>query len=70
MADEGNQQQSAEDFVQQARESRPSLVREFLDFLMHNKKWWLLPILIVMGLLVGLIFIGGSGGGIFVYTLF
>ncbi|MBN1341213.1 MAG: hypothetical protein JXQ73_00960 [Phycisphaerae bacterium] len=70
MAEETKPDQTAEDFVQQAQEARGSLVREFIDFLMHNKKWWLLPILIVMGLLVALIFIGGSGGGIFVYTLF
>jgi len=46
------------------------LLREFADFLMHNKKWWLLPILIVFVLLGVLVFIGGSGGGVFVYTLF
>jgi hypothetical protein len=58
------------DFIQQAQEARPSIFLEFLDFLWHNKKWWLLPILIVLALLGVLIFIGGSGGGIFVYTLF
>ena len=70
MVEESNPNESAEDFVQQAQQDRPSLLREFADFLMHNKKWWLLPILIVLGLLGVLVFIGGSGGGVFVYTLF
>lgn len=70
MAEQPQQNQSEDEFVQQAQEARPSLVREFLDFLLHNKKWWLLPIVIVLGLLGVLIFIGGSGGGVFVYTLF
>ena len=70
MVEEPSPNESAEDFVQQAQQERPSLLREFADFLMHNKKWWLLPILIVLGLLAVLVVIGGSGGGVFVYTLF
>ncbi len=70
MSEQTNGEQPTEDFVKQAQEARPSLVAEFLDFLMHNKKWWLLPILIVLGFLGVLVFLSGSGGGIFVYTLF
>lgn len=53
-----------------AREKRPSLVREFAEFLGQNKKWWLLPILAVMLLLGLLVFLSGSGAAPFVYTLF
>ncbi len=70
MPDERQPESTSQDFMQQAQEARPSIVREFFDFLMHNKKWWMLPIIIVLALLGVLIFIGGSGGGIFVYTLF
>lgn len=70
MADQPDPDKNANDFVQQSQQARPLLVREFADFLVHNKKWWLLPIVIVLGLLGVLIFVGGSGGGIFVYTLF
>ena len=59
-----------EDLEQLARAQRRGLALEFWDFLSHNKKWWLLPIVIVLGLLGVLVFIGGSGGGVFVYTLF
>ena len=34
---------------------------EFIDFLRHHKKWWLLPILIVLLLFGVLIFLSGTG---------
>ncbi len=48
-----------------------SLLREFWLFLRHNKKLWLLPIIIVM-LMLGalLIFAQGSALAPFIYTLF
>ena len=59
-----------EQFEQQATESQTGLVREFLDFLMYNKKWWLTPIILVL-LLVGLlVLLGGTAAAPFIYTLF
>ncbi len=47
------------------------LVREFWLFLKVRKKWWLAPIVIVMGLLGGLIVATqGSVLAPFIYTLF
>ena len=40
------------DFEKAARSKPPGTVRELLDLLRHNKKWWLLPILIAL-LIVG-----------------
>lgn len=58
------------EFAELARKKRPSLLAEFWDFLKHNKKWWLLPIIVVL-LLVGLALIaGGTGLAPFIYTLF
>ena len=39
----------------------PTLLAEFWEFLRHNKKWWLLPILIVLLLFGVLIFLSGTG---------
>ena len=47
-----------------------SLLGEFWSFLAHNKKWWLLPIVIVMLLLGALIFLSGTAVTPFIYTLF
>jgi hypothetical protein len=49
---------------------QPSLFVEFLDFLAENKKWWLLPILIVIGLFGILAALAASPAAPFIYTLF
>lgn len=47
-----------------------SLTAEFLAFLKQNKKWWLLPIVLVMLLLGVLIFLSSTAAAPFIYTLF
>lgn len=65
-----NGSQSASTFAEQSEEEEPGIVREFWDFLCHNKKWWLTPIILVL-LLVGLLVVmGGSAAAPFIYTLF
>jgi hypothetical protein len=61
----------ADDFETAAAERRgESLLGEFWDFLRHNKKWWLLPI-VVVSLLLGLLIVLSSGPAApFIYTLF
>ena len=49
---------------------RQSLIKEFIGFLMANKKWWLLPLVLILLLLAGLIFLSGTAVAPFVYTLF
>lgn len=60
------------EFEQAGEESRQSLVSEFVDFLKYNKKWWLTPIVLVLGLLVALLALAGPGSAMapFIYTLF
>lgn len=47
-----------------------NIVSEFIEFLKHNKKLWLLPIIIVLLLLGLLIALGGTSAAPFIYTLF
>jgi hypothetical protein len=51
--------------------SQFGLLREFWAFMKVRKKWWLLPIILVM-LLVGslLVFAQGSALAPFIYTIF
>lgn len=66
-AEEGKQERS---FAEQADDRQPGLLGELIDFLRHNRKWWLTPILIVL-LLVGiLVVLGGTAAAPFIYTLF
>ena len=62
MTDEPQQttQQEQASFADQAEEADPGLLREFLEFLRDNKKWWLIPILIVLGLLGLLVVMGDT----------
>jgi hypothetical protein len=58
------------EFEKQAQEqAQPGLLREFWDFLRYNKKWWMLPILIVLLLFGILIALSGTGAAPFIYTL-
>ena len=59
-----------QDVMKLAQERRQSLLSEFWDFLKHNKKWWLLPILLVLLALGALVVLSGSGAAAFIYTLF
>jgi hypothetical protein len=47
-----------------------SIVRELIDFLRYNKKWWLLPIFLVLGLFGVLLALAATGAAPFIYTLF
>jgi hypothetical protein len=62
--------QTSRDFEAEAAKRRLPLLAELWEFMRHNKRWWLTPIilvLIVVGLLVAL---GGSGAAPFLYPLF
>jgi len=48
-----------------------SLIVEFWEFLKYRKRYWLLPILIILGLVSALIvFVESSVIAPFIYTLF
>jgi hypothetical protein len=46
------------------------LLREFWQFLMENKKWWLAPILVLLLLFGLLLLLSGSAAAPFIYSLF
>jgi hypothetical protein len=51
-------------------ESQPSLLKDFVYFLLHNKKWWLIPLLVVLLLMGLLMFLSTSAVAPFIYTVF
>ncbi len=61
---------AATEFEQQVEADQVGLLHEFGDFLLHNKKWWLTPIILTL-LVVGiLVVLGGTAAAPFIYTLF
>ncbi|MBI1310371.1 hypothetical protein GC176_03615 [bacterium] len=57
-------------FAEAAQEEQPGLLREFGEFLMESKAWWLTPIVVVLLLVGVLIFLSGTAAAPFIYTLF
>ena len=63
-------QTQADSFAKQAEAESIGIVREFVDFLKHNKKWWLIPIIVVLLLVTVLVVLSGTAAAPFIYTLF
>lgn len=60
----------SDDFSRQADQPSPGIVLEFLQFLVENKKWWLIPILVAVGLIAALVALNTSGLAPLIYPLF
>ena len=60
----------ADKFAEQAQQASTGLLREFFDFLRHNKKWWLLPLILALLLFGLLVIIAGSVAAPFIYPFF
>lgn len=59
-----------QDFAGQANAAHPGLLMELWEFLRHNKKWWLTPIILVLLLIGALILLAGTAAAPFIYPLF
>lgn len=57
-------------FEHAGREKQIGIVGEFVYFLKHNKKFWLVPILLVLLAMSVLIILGGTAAAPFIYTMF
>jgi hypothetical protein len=61
----------SDSFEKAASQSRDvGLLRELWGFLKSTRKWWLLPIVVVIVLFGLLVFLSGTGVAPFIYTLF
>ena len=59
------------EFARQAEQASPGIVREFLQFLAENKKWWLIPIFVAVGLIAALVVLTNNPATApFIYTVF
>jgi drug/metabolite transporter superfamily protein YnfA len=53
-----------------AEHPQEGFLRELWGFLRDNKKWWLLPILVMLLIFGLLVVLSGTGLAPFIYTLF
>jgi hypothetical protein len=58
------------DFQRHAEQRQPGLLRELLAMSMQHKKWWLIPIVVMVVALGLIVFLGGTAAAPFIYTLF
>ena len=70
MSEQQESEQQEKDFLGAAESSNRGLMGEFFGFMRENAKWWLLPFLIVFGLLGILLIVGTTGAAPFIYTMF
>ena len=61
---------SRERFEVRAAEPSTGLIAEFWEFFRTNKKWWMIPIVVVLLVLAGLVLLGGTALAPFIYTMF
>lgn len=57
-------------FQEASQASGGGLFADLFSFMSENKKWWLTPIILVLGLLGVLLVLGATGAAPFIYTLF
>jgi hypothetical protein len=61
---------SPNEFESAAARAQSSGLKDFFRFLSQNKKWWLLPLIVVLVGLGALAILGGTAAAPFIYTLF
>jgi hypothetical protein len=50
--------------------SKPTLLADLKYFLQHSKKWWMLPLIMLLVMFGGLMLLSGTAAAPFIYTLF
>lgn len=58
------------EFVRRAAERNSGLMRELLDLICHNKKWWLIPVIVALILIGIVVLLGTTAAAPFIYPLF
>jgi hypothetical protein len=63
-------QPSKNEFENAAKDSHRGIIGEFAQFLTQNKKFWLIPLLLVLLGLGVLLVLGNTAAAPFIYSLF
>ncbi len=58
------------EFENLGEDEQMSLVQEFALFIVENKAWWMVPIILVLAAVGILVMLGSTGAAPFIYTLF
>jgi len=69
VADQSSESSNS-DFARRAEEASPGIVREFLQFVVETRKWWLIPILIAGVFIAAVVALSSSAVAPLIYPLF
>ncbi len=58
------------EFARQAAAKRPSFLAEVVNLLRGNRKWWMIPLILLLLVYGGLMVLSGTGAVPFIYALF
>ncbi len=58
------------EFLQESQAERDSFLSDYFAFLKRTRKWWMLPVLVVVLLFGLLVVLSATGAAPFIYTLF
>ncbi len=58
------------EFSDQLGQKKSGFFGEFWAYLRHSKKWWMLPILVILLVLGVFVLLSSTGLGPFIYALF
>jgi len=58
------------EFLQESQAERASFLSDYFAFLKRTRKWWMLPVLVVVLLFGLLVVLSATGAAPFIYTLF
>jgi hypothetical protein len=68
--DQRTQQDKPSAFEEAGGDVPPSLVQEFWQFILENKAWWMVPIILALAIVGLFVVLGSTGAAPFIYTLF
>lgn len=68
--DQDGAKSDADSFATAGAEQRGSFVSDYVHFLKRTRKWWLVPLIVVLLLFGGLFILASTGGAPFIYALF
>jgi hypothetical protein len=58
------------EFADSLKQPKSGFLAEFWAYLRHSKKWWMLPILVILLILGAFVLLSSTGLGPFIYALF
>lgn len=59
-----------DEFAREASGRNAGLLAELLDLIRHNKKWWLIPVIVALLLIGIVVLLGTTAAAPFIYPLF